>query len=63
MVDIVIDNVTKSFGSFVALARVDLHVVDGEFLALLGPAPLFGVAACNRQAHHIQQQSADRVTR
>jgi ABC-type glutathione transport system ATPase component len=35
---IVIDNVTKSFGSFVALARVDLHVADGEFLALLGPS-------------------------
>ena len=38
MDDIVIDNVTKSFGSFVALARVDLHVADGEFLALLGPS-------------------------
>ncbi|HWZ69272.1 MAG TPA: ABC transporter ATP-binding protein, partial [Stellaceae bacterium] len=38
MADIVIDNVTKSFGSFVALARVDLHVADGEFLALLGPS-------------------------
>ena len=35
---IVIDNVTKSFGSFVALARVDLHVADREFLALLGPS-------------------------
>src|SRR5260370_7622129 len=38
MADIVIDNVTKSFGSFIALARVDLHVADGEFLALLGPS-------------------------
>ena len=38
MADIVIDNVTKSFGSFVALARVELHVADGEFLALLGPS-------------------------
>ena len=38
MADIVIDNVTKSFGSFVALARVDLHIADGEFLALLGPS-------------------------
>ena len=38
MADIVIDNVTKAFGSFTALARVDLHVADGEFLALLGPS-------------------------
>ena len=38
MADIEIDNITKSFGSFVALARVDLHVADGEFLALLGPS-------------------------
>src|SRR4029077_3713002 len=38
MAEIVIDNVTKTFGSFVALTRVDLHVADGEFLALLGPS-------------------------
>jgi multiple sugar transport system ATP-binding protein len=38
MADIAIDNVTKSFGSFIALERVDLHIADGEFLALLGPS-------------------------
>jgi multiple sugar transport system ATP-binding protein len=38
MADIVLDNVTKSFGSLVALERVDLSVADGEFLALLGPS-------------------------
>jgi multiple sugar transport system ATP-binding protein len=38
MADIEIDNITKSFGSFVALERVDLDVADGEFLALLGPS-------------------------
>ena len=38
MADIEIDNITKSFGSFVALERVDLKVADGEFLALLGPS-------------------------
>jgi multiple sugar transport system ATP-binding protein len=38
MADIVIDNITKSFGSFTALERVDLRVADGEFLALLGPS-------------------------
>jgi multiple sugar transport system ATP-binding protein len=38
MADIVLDNVTKSFGSLVALERVDLSIADGEFLALLGPS-------------------------
>src|SRR5260370_3787657 len=38
MAAIEIDNVTKSFGSFIALERVDLNVADGEFLALLGPS-------------------------
>jgi multiple sugar transport system ATP-binding protein len=38
MAAIEIDNITKSFGSFVALERVDLNVADGEFLALLGPS-------------------------
>src|SRR5215831_177315 len=38
MADIVIDNITKSFGSFLALERVDLDIADGEFLALLGPS-------------------------
>jgi multiple sugar transport system ATP-binding protein len=38
MAGIEIDNITKSFGSFVALERVDLNVADGEFLALLGPS-------------------------
>ncbi|HEX3349539.1 MAG TPA: ABC transporter ATP-binding protein [Acetobacteraceae bacterium] len=38
MADIVIDGVTKVFGTFTALARVDLRVTDGEFLALLGPS-------------------------
>src|SRR6516165_6376645 len=38
MANIVIDNITKSFGSFIALARVDLNILDGEFLALLGPS-------------------------
>jgi multiple sugar transport system ATP-binding protein len=38
MAEIVIHNITKSFGSFIALARVDLNIADGEFLALLGPS-------------------------
>ena len=38
MADIEIDNITKSFGGFVALERVDFNVADGEFLALLGPS-------------------------
>ncbi len=30
--------VSKSFGSYLALAPLDLHVADGAFLALLGPS-------------------------
>jgi len=30
--------VSKSFGSYQALAPLDLHVADGKFLALLGPS-------------------------
>ena len=35
---IVIENVSKKFGSFTALERVSLEVPDGELLALLGPS-------------------------
>ena len=38
MADILIDGIAKSFGHTTALERIDLAVVDGEFLALLGPS-------------------------
>jgi multiple sugar transport system ATP-binding protein len=38
MADIVIDGVRKDFGAITALEQLDLHVADGEFLALLGPS-------------------------
>jgi len=38
MASVRFNNVTKRFGSFVAVADLDLDVVDQEFLVLLGPS-------------------------
>ncbi|CAH2398303.1 ABC transporter ATP-binding protein [Mesorhizobium escarrei] len=37
MADVQIKGVTKSFGEYVAVDTLDLHVADGEFVVLLGP--------------------------
>ena len=36
--DIRFKNLTKKFGSVVAVNDIDLHIRDGELLALLGPS-------------------------
>ena len=33
-----LQNLTKKFGDFAALKTMDLHIADGEFMALLGPS-------------------------
>jgi ABC-type sugar transport system ATPase subunit len=38
MASVAFENVTKSFGSFTAVANVDLKIGDGEFVCLLGPS-------------------------
>lgn len=38
MAAIIIEQVSKYFGSSMALAKLDLTVSDGEFVALLGPS-------------------------
>jgi sulfate transport system ATP-binding protein len=38
IMSILIENVSKTFGDFVALDRVSLEVPDGDLLALLGPS-------------------------
>ena len=38
MAEIVLDNVTKSFGSTEAVKDMSLTVADGEFVVLLGPS-------------------------
>ncbi|KAA9008805.1 ABC transporter ATP-binding protein [Histidinibacterium aquaticum] len=38
MANVTFRNVRKSFGEFVALEELDLHINEGEFVALLGPS-------------------------
>jgi len=38
MADVILHNLTKSYGAFLAVDNVSLHVADGEFLTLLGPS-------------------------
>ncbi|MEM8917106.1 MAG: ABC transporter ATP-binding protein, partial [Pseudomonadota bacterium] len=38
MASVELSNLSKSFGSFTALERLDLTIDDGEFLVLLGPS-------------------------
>jgi multiple sugar transport system ATP-binding protein len=38
MAEIRIENLTKEFGSLVAVRDLDLTVPDGSFIALLGPS-------------------------
>jgi multiple sugar transport system ATP-binding protein len=36
--EVVLDNLVKKFGAFTAVHSLDLHIRDGEFVALLGPS-------------------------
>ena len=38
MASVTLKQLTKAFGEVKAVDRLDLHVEDGEFLTLLGPA-------------------------
>lgn len=38
MTAIHLDNLVKKFGEFTAVKTMDLHIADGEFMALLGPS-------------------------
>lgn len=60
MADIVIDGVRKDFGTITALAQLDLHVADGEFLALLGPSGC-GKTTLLRIIAGLETQTAGRV--
>src|ERR1700722_897190 len=60
MADIVIDGVRKDFGAITALARLDLRVADGEFLALLGPSGC-GKTTLLRIVAGLESQTSGRV--
>ncbi|HDI02472.1 MAG TPA: sugar ABC transporter ATP-binding protein, partial [Ignisphaera sp.] len=38
MVNVKLENIRKTFGSVVAVDRIDLEIRDGEFMVLLGPS-------------------------
>jgi len=38
MAEVVLKEVTKKFGNFVAVNRVSLEIQDGEFVVLVGPS-------------------------
>ncbi|QDY71507.1 ABC transporter ATP-binding protein [Qingshengfaniella alkalisoli] len=38
MADLTLENLDKNYGSFHAVKGIDLHVKDGEFVALVGPS-------------------------
>ena len=38
MARLIVDRLTKRFGTFAALDDVSLDVADGEFVAILGPS-------------------------
>ncbi|GAB6172386.1 hypothetical protein JCM15765_18640 [Paradesulfitobacterium aromaticivorans] len=36
--DVIVDNITKKYGDFVALRSTTLHIQNGEFFTILGPS-------------------------
>ena len=60
MPSIRVDNVSKSFGETRVLSGIDLHVEDGEFIALLGPSGC-GKSTLLRIISGLEQPSQGRV--
>jgi iron(III) transport system ATP-binding protein len=60
MSDVLLDQVSRSFGSFAAVDRLDLAVSQGEFLTLLGPSGC-GKTTTLRMVAGLEQPTAGRI--
>ncbi len=59
-VSVRLDGVSKHFGAFVAVDRVDLEVRRGEFFSLLGPSGS-GKTTCLRMIAGFERPTSGRV--
>lgn len=60
MADVVLENVSKSYGATVAVRQANLHVAPGEFVTLLGPSGC-GKTTCLRMVAGFVEPTSGRI--
>ena len=61
MSNVILEKVSRNFGQFVAVDRVDLRVNEGEFVTLLGPSGC-GKTTTLRMVAGLEQNTAGRIS-